>query len=154
MNIKSQTTMLLFRFGSGFTPSCLEEHKQLIAQNGYVWLMKTGKNPRPEKIKSVLDDGGYIIIRESKQFGGIYHLAHCICVETGSINDFDSIPEYYKQRFITNATWYKLDAIYNLDDSYAKVLTIQSNTHKVIEYIDKTSSSFMIVQNEKPLIYS
>lgn len=153
MNIKSRTTMLLFRFGRGLTPSNLNEHKQLIAQNGYVWLMKTGKNPRPEKIKSALDCGGFIIIRESKHFGGIYYLAHCVCVKCGAIKDFDSIPEYYKKRLITNATWYKLDLICDLDEEYVKGLIIQSNAHKVVEYIDKTSSSFMIIQNEESMIY-
>ena len=69
MTIESNTPMLLFRFSNFGKYKFIDEHINIIRENGYVWMLKMGRKSNIDKLKLIKKAGGWIILREPKADG-------------------------------------------------------------------------------------
>ena len=72
MIIDKDTEMLLFRFSNYKRYLFIEEHISILHDNGYVWMLKLGRRSNINKIKSISDNGGWLILREPKSLSLIH----------------------------------------------------------------------------------
>lgn len=149
MIIKKNTKMVLFRFGNFWTDDFINEHLLIIKAKDYVWLQKTGKRASAEKIKTVIDEGGYIIFKEPKNAGNNYYLGVFTEMRMDSPKDEAHCPPYYKNVRSYSEQWFKVVSIKPISHNYIDSLILTQTGKKLTNIVDRTSSSFMFVQNSQ-----
>lgn len=149
MIVKENTNLFLVRFGNFWSQDFICEHKKIIEKKGYVWFLKTGKKPSMSKIESVIEDGGYIIFKESKHVGNNYYIGTFSEVNNEKPLDMSYCPSYYENVKAYSEVWFKVTSIFKMDEALVDSLVISSNGHPLLEMIDRTMSSFMFVKNNK-----
>lgn len=160
MLIDVNTEMLLFRFSNYGKHSFINEHRNVLNGNGYVWMLKLGKRSSVEKIKAIIKNGGWLVLRSPKADGSISYLAKFS--EISEEEPFDPIyPEYYDEILdaededFYNPTavyqWFKLERIEELSEDAAESLVVSKTGKKVNEVIGTTRTAVMFIQNGKQI---
>ncbi len=160
MLIDVNTEMLLFRFSNYGKHSFINEHRNVLNENGYVWMLKLGKRSSVEKIKAIIKNGGWLVLRSPKADGSISYLAKFS--EISEEEPFDPIyPEYYDEILdaededFYNPTavyqWFKLERIEELSEDAAESLVVSKTGKKVNEVIGTTRTAVMFIQNGKQI---
>lgn len=96
MQIDMHKKMMLFRYSNYRRTDFIAEHKKVISQNGYAWMLKAGKKSSTEKIDRVLTDGGYLILKSPVKEGNNYYVAIFDSFMENTPDDKNGYPEYYK----------------------------------------------------------
>ena len=160
MLIDVNTEMLLFRFSNYGKNSFINEHRNVLNENGYVWMLKLGKRSSVEKIKAIIKNGGWLVLRSPKADGSISYLA-----KFSEISEEDPIdpiyPEYYDEIldeddedfYNPNAVyqWFKIERIEELSEDDAESLVVSKTGKKVNEVIGTTRTAVMFIQNSKQI---
>lgn len=160
MLIDVNTEMLLFRFSNYGKNSFINEHRNVLNENGYVWMLKLGKRSSVEKIKAIIKNGGWLVLRSPKADGSISYLAKFS--EISEEEPFDPIyPEYYDEIldeddedfYNPNAVyqWFKIERIEELSEDDAESLVVSKTGKKVNEVIGTTRTAVMFIQNSKQI---
>lgn len=147
MRVKKNTRFLLFRFGNYWDVDFIAEHKKIIIEQGYVWMLKTGKKVSLDKLNAILEDGGYVILKESKQAGNRYYLGTFTEVTLDNPEDARHCPDYYQNVKSYSQEWFKITSIGALDEANVETLLLSNSGKALKDVIDRTSSSFMFVEN-------
>ena len=160
MIIDKNSEMLLFRFSNYKRFSFLQEHVSVIKNTGHVWMLKLGRQSNKNKIKDIMDSGGWMILRAPKADGGNSFLAKFSEVGDKVPAD-ETYPTYYHE--ILNGTdeefyfssaarqWFKLEKICPITDDEAASLVISKTGKKVDDVIKTTRTAVMFVKNEAPI---
>lgn len=159
MLISANTEMLLFRFNNYRKSSFIKQHQMVLKDNEYVWMLKVGKRSSIEKIQSVIQNGGWMVLRSPKADGSISYIA-----QFSEVSEEEPIeptyPEYYNEIldddedfYNPNAVyqWFKLESIQELSETDAENLIISKTGKKVNDIIGTTRTAVMFVQNSKPI---
>ena len=160
MTIESNTPMLLFRFSNFGKYKFIDEHINIIRENGYVWMLKMGRKSNIDKLKLIKKAGGWIILREPKADGAKSYLAHFSeIVENQPIEK--KYPNYYLEiidnpgNFITTSStsyqWFRIDMIKEMKGDEADSLVITKTEKKVNEAIGTTRTAVMFIKNNKAI---
>ena len=154
--------MLLFRYSNYGNNSFIQEHRSVIDKNGYVWMLKLGKRSSIEKITTIKNAGGWMVLRAPKSEGGISYIAS-FSEFSETFPDKLSCPEYYDEiiqglnddetLYITNPTlqWFKLNCIVRLDEQMSKNLVVSKTGKAVDEVIETTRTAVMYIKNVKKM---
>lgn len=155
MEICERSKILLFRFSNYWTNDFIKDHKAIIDNAGYVWMCKQGKRSSIETIRSIIQDGGCIVLKEPDKRGGKYFIGHFTEITEDQPDDINHFPAYYLSELHLNRTlaqWIKIDAIHSLPSSYIGTLYLQKNGKKLTDQINRTSSAVMYITNAERII--
>ena len=155
--IKKNTPMILFRFNNYLSYSFIEEHKKILENEEYVWIMKTGRLCKQSRLDNVTENGGYIILKTPKKEGDRYYIGRY----TDVINYFpDSkrcMPVYYNQMrengdlIGLEIQCFKVNNIEELKNKEIEKLVLSINNRKVSEVISETRTAVMFIYNTETL---
>ena len=121
MIIEKGINILLFRFKDYRRYSFIEEHTQVLNEEGHVWILKSGKIPDVRKLERIKDDGGFIILKTPKAEGNNYYLAQ-----------FDSMSNNGR--------------LTKIKKEIINRLVLANGEKPVLDVINKTMTSFMFVK--------
>ena len=147
--IDKNTEMLLFRFGEFKHYDFIEEHTKIINEHGYVWVLKSGRKSNPAKIKEIINQGGWIILKQPKNAGGKYYIGQFVNVQEEEPTD-QCYPNYYEEFFfffLTNEQWFKITSIAELNSNDIEKIVLCKNGNRVVDIIGTTMTSVMFVKN-------
>lgn len=155
MKLKQETPMMLFRYNNYQKKDFIMEHKQVIKENGFVWMLKSGKKSSVDKIKCVMENGGYILLKAPKSDGGTLYIAKCI--EFSENNPEASYyPKYYRDILEeshysyreTFSQWFKIKSIKKLDTEILKKFVLIKGKKSVDDLLSNCMTAVMFVENE------
>ena len=159
--LEAKTPILLFRYKSYKHHDFIYSHNSLCQQNGYVWMMKAGIKTRVEKIKKVMNYGGWMILRSPKGEGGTSYLAH-FTEYSDSIPPDGIYPSYYKDIFAeendevfsmhTEYQWFRLTKIHPLTEEQMSVIVLSMSQAPIDNVIKSTRTAVMFVENRTQII--
>lgn len=158
LKIKKGVNLLLFRFGNYKKYSFIDEHEKVIHKNKYTWILKSGKMPDSNKMKSIIDDGGWMIIKTPKSVGNHYYITQIQEIITKQPDD-KVFPLYYSE-FLNDSynsegegMWLKVDSIKEIDSKMAEKLVLSNSGKNVCEVINRTMTSFMFVKTTSEIVF-
>ena len=157
MIIPPNTKMLLFRYNDYARKSFIDEHRAVINNNGYVWMMRLGKRTSPEKLRQVTEAGGFVVLKSPKKNGDHYYLAHYTDVASALPDDSKHMPDYYNKLiqegylYDTGVQVFKIDSIFDMTAEQISTLRLQLNGKPVDEVIKQTRTAVMFIENVEQL---
>lgn len=152
--IKKETGMLLFRYSNYRKFRFIDEHKKIIQQSKYVWMMKMGKKTSLDKIKGIIERGGYIVFKAPVADGNLFYLGRFTDFSEELPDDELHMPKYYAEIVEDINFWdaptqfFKLVDLVPLDEKYALTLRLEKNKKKVLDVINETRTAVMFIENE------
>lgn len=113
MKIKKNTNNIFVRLVDYNKNDYLEEHLKIFSKNGYVWLLKMGKNVSPDFLNEVIKNNGGLIIKKTAKNGNDFYFCK---FESNKYDESTVYPEYYNEIFNEYATsnksslgtWFKI----------------------------------------------
>ncbi len=156
MIIEGGTEMLLFRYKNYRHNEFINEHLSVLDDNGYVWLLKVGKRTSVSKLHSIIDSGGWMLLRAPKANKGECYLAKY--EEISEENPKDAIyPEYYHEILAANYDddtfgyepsyqWFKIVFLERLDEKYKNVFILEKTGKNINEVISTTRTAVMFIK--------
>ena len=161
MKISKDTNMLLFRFRSYGKNNFIESHKKILYEKKYVWMLKLGKRTSTEKLRDILDEGGWLILRAPKSEGSKSFIARYVAFSENEPEDM-IYPEYYQEiiddeeseYFEGNSImqWFKINLLTEIDEVTADMLVMAKSEKKVNEVIGATRTAVMFVKNTQEIV--
>ena len=157
MIIPPNTNMLLFRYNNYARTNFITEHKLIIDNCDYVWMMRLGKRTSPEKLRRVTEDGGYIVLKAPKKNGDHYYLAHYMDVVSELPDDSAHMPAYYSKLieegylFDTGIQVFRVDYIDEIPLKQTACLKLHLNGKPVSEVIQQTRTAVMFIENSEQI---
>lgn len=161
MKILKDTNMLLFRFRSYGKNNFIESHKKILNEKKYVWMLKLGKRTSTEKLRDILDEGGWLILRAPKSEGSKSFIARYVSFSENEPEDM-IYPEYYQEiiedeeseYFEGNSImqWFKINLLTEIDEVTADMLVMAKSEKKVNEVIGTTRTAVMFVKNTQEIV--
>lgn len=161
MKISKDTNMLLFRFRSYGKNNFIESHKKILNEKKYVWMLKLGKRTSIEKLRDILDEGGWLILRAPKSEGSKSFIARYVAFSENEPEDM-IYPEYYQEiiedeeseYFEGNSImqWFKINLLTEIDEVTADMLVMAKSEKKVNEVIGTTRTAVMFVKNTQEIV--
>lgn len=158
MKIKQETPMILFRYNNYQKKDFILEHKQVIKENGFVWMLKSGKKSSVKKIENVIENGGYMLLKAPKADGGSLYIAKCI---EFSENDPKMIyyPKYYQSILKYSpfsysepvSQWFKIKNIKKIDSNILKKFVLINGKKSVDDLLSNCMTAVMFVENESEI---
>jgi hypothetical protein len=115
-------------------------------------MLKAGKRSDAKKLNSILESGGYIILKSPISDGNKYF-----------IGKFDQIlgnepidrmyPEYYKDFLNDNydysgGQWFRLTMLKELDNKYIASLIMQKDGKRILDVLNTTRTAVMFISTE------
>lgn len=158
MIIIPNTKILFFRFSNYKNYDFIQEHKKILKENGYVWMLKAGKRSSIDKIRRVQQDGGWMVLRSPKSNGSVSYIANFSDITEDDPKD-ECIPAYYIKLLddenldlnCVNSThqWFRLKSIESLDQSISDNLVLDTSGKRLVDTIGTTRTAVMFVHNDK-----
>lgn len=160
MTISENTEMLLFRFSNYRKYSFIKEHKLVLDENGYVWMLKMGKRSSISKLLTVKEAGGWLVLRSPKAEGSMSFIAKFSNISE-DVPESCVYPKYYSQilknedenynNFNTTYQWFKIEKLIEMKESDVKKLVIAKTGKSVDEVIRTTRTAVMFIRNEQEI---
>lgn len=147
--LKNNEKLMVIRYKNYKNYNFFDEHKAVICKNGYVWMLKLGKNIPVISLTNLIESEGHIVLKAPKAEGGMYYLCHIIGYMYGNTLPAES-PAYYKElendyNIEFDGTWLKIDQLEPLENDVAKKLYLSKNGHPLVEIIVKTRTTTFYV---------
>lgn len=160
MFMKANKKMMVLRVNQYKSYDVINEHNKILAEKGYVWILKMGK-PIPEKaIKGVIDESGILILKMPKSNGGDFYYAKLIECHNGDPEIDYIYPSYYNEMVETPnydhdyslcGSWLKISEIKELPLEAVKRLVLINTGNSLIDVVNSTRTSFMYVRCEEDI---
>lgn len=158
MKIKKDTRALFLKLSDYKSYNFVEEHKNKINENGFVWVLKLGKKINSKVLEDLYESKGGIIFRSSKRNGNKFY--YCNLVKTPKLDDELIIPDYYYELLSAegytiemvrnNGEWFKIDSMTELtDESIKKFVSVSSGNDLTI--CSKARSSYVNIKCENDI---
>ena len=139
MNIKNNQKFLFLRTSNFNNFDFIEEHNKIIKNNGYVWILKTGRKIDPNYLRELINEDSGIIIKKSSRTDD--RLFYCK-LESIDYDNSNVFPDYYFD-YLTyngfrindinrnNSCWFKISNISLIPNDIAEKLVVSKNNNKL-----------------------
>lgn len=154
MKIKKDTPMMVFRFSDFRVYDFISLHEEVLNVNGFVWMLKAGRWHNADKIRTLIEFGGWMILKAPKGKGGKYYLTHFTEAETEAPND-KYYPSYYKEFLNENGEdgiWIKIDKITEMRMDDVQKFVVTKSGRNMIEVINSTMTAAMFIHNVEDIV--
>ena len=161
MVIKAGKTLLLIRYNNYKKTDFIDEHNMVVGENGYTWMLKTGRKLMEKKLTKVIEESAILILKAPKGSGGGYYYTEIMDFYYGKQKYDNKFPEYYYELVedenlwqvdSLDGTWIKIGQIKPLDKDIAENFRLVSNRKTVFDIVNSTMSSTLYVDYDKELI--
>ena len=162
MIIEKETEMLFFRFNNYRKYSFYKEHLSIINEKGCVWMLKVGKRSSMDKLTTIAEHGGWLVLRSPKSDGSKSYLAKYTKVIESTptdacypayyqevINEITDTDQYYMRA--PSFQWFRIISIEPLDNNVCESLVVSKTGKKVDEVIKTTRTAVMFIKNDAPI---
>ena len=139
MKINKGTPCLFLRISDFKKYNFLEEHKKILDKEGFVWLLKFGKNVKPDYLKELKNNKGGLILKSSPKNGNQFY--YCLFDKT-EVDDSLKFPNYYNEVFehenyyledlVKTQSWFRITKMFPIDDNLLKNIETCSS-HKLLK---------------------
>lgn len=82
-----KSKMMLFRYKSFKKYDFIEEHRRVIDDCGYTWILKMGQQVPDKSIKDIIKASGVLLLRAPKAEGGKLYACKIVDFLSGVVND-------------------------------------------------------------------
>lgn len=152
MIIQENSDMLLFRYSNYRRTDFIEEHKKVIKEAGYTWLLKAGKKSDMSKLNSIKDAGGAFVLKSPVKDGNKYYICSFSEVSCDEPYD-DTYPNYYHDFLDDNyefdgGQWFKVKGLRELPSKYIESLLLKKTRAKVVDVLPTTRTAVMFIVND------
>lgn len=157
MIITQKKKMLLLRFSNYKHFDFVSEHKKVLSENGYVWMLKIGKRIPDKRLTEVFNEPSALILKAPKDAGGKYYVAVVERTVNSSPTDGMVYPAYYNELIddenmwiadSLDGTWFCIVSMEQLPDEMVSHLRLSSNDKAVEDVLSKTRSATVYVYSE------
>lgn len=152
--IEANTPMLLCRVYDYKFNDFIAKHIEVLVKYNEVWMLKSGKTISSTRLKSVLDAGGFIILKTPKRGSDKFYLCMVDKVSYTKPVNAKLYPDYYEQYMQENGwsgQWFRIRSIHELMMDDVNKLKMVVNDKFVTDVVDRTQASFMYVTNKDVL---
>ena len=152
--IEANTPMLLCRVYDYKFNDFIAKHIEVLVKYNEVWMLKSGKTISSMRLKSVLDSGGFIILKTPKRSSDKFHLCMVDKVSYTKPVNANLYPGYYEQYMQENGwsgQWFRIRSVHELMMDDVNKLKMVVNDKSVADVVDRTQASFMYVTNKDVL---
>ncbi len=162
MIIERNTEILLFRYNNYKMNDFISEHISVLKKYDFVWMLKIGKKTSIDRINTIIEQGGWLILRSPKANGSKSYLARFTEYRENEPNDM-CYPSYYcdiinskidEDNFyspLRSYQWFKLIYLNQLDEQNTENIVVSKTNKKVNEVINTTRTAVMYVKNTMPI---
>lgn len=161
MIIEKDTDMLLFRYSNYKRNDFISEHHKILTDEGFVWMLKLGKRSSIEKLRSIKDSGGWLLLRAPKAEGSKSYVARFIEISEEEPEDM-CYPAYYNDildgiednyMFLSEPAyqWFKLVLLEPMQEEDAEKIVVSKSKKKLDDVISTTRTAVMFVKNDSPI---
>ena len=162
MKINAGTKMLLFRYKNYKHHEFIKEHMSVLNKNDCVWLLKAGKRTNISKLRSILKEGGWLLLRAPKAEKGVYYLSRFEEISEEKPTD-DIYPNYYHEILEADYDedvfgyepvyqWFKLVFLKKLNPKYNNAFLLSNTEKNITEIIPTTRTAVMYIKTAKDII--
>lgn len=145
MKLEKGQSILYLRYSPSIKTDIIEQHKELIKKNGFVWYGKTGTVTSCKIIDEIFTALNPIIMLYSKP-------RTYIC----DIDDFclnkpkEGYPSYYDDKYLCPSCYFRLKSIEPIDNCILNKLFIRSSKRSLADVLSKqcTSLCFFVSYEE------
>ena len=95
--VNSNSLMLLCRVYDYKYYSFIEEHQKVLQENGECWILKSGKKISPARMKDVLNESGFIVLKTPKSGTDKFYLCKIAQMTYNKPIGNKLFPKYYEQ---------------------------------------------------------
>lgn len=141
MIIEKGKDILCMRFANLGGHDCIDEHKKVINEKGFVWFGKIGNKPTDKALdKMIENESKYILLKEPQK-------AYICRFESYSheIPAADEFPNYYSTEILPTRSfsiWFKLASIMEVDNlSVLNNIVLKSSRNPILETTKKSMAS-------------
>lgn len=143
--IEKGQALLVLRFSFSYRNDIIEQHKNLIEKNGYVWYGKLGAVISNKIINEIMIAKKTAILLYSK-----WHAYLCGIEEVSANKPQKGYSAYYDEEYIFAGCYYKLTSIDEIDERILQHLIVRSSGRYMSDTLSKqcSSSSFFVSYEE------
>lgn len=156
MHIEANKNLLLFRYSNYRRTDFIGEHLQVIHKYGYTWLVKAGKRTSVEKIKKMMSDGGFVILKSPTKDGNKYYAAVCTEFLEDTPKEGEPFPLYYNDFLndlydVTTYQWFKVVDIYRIKEDQVDGMVLHQSNRKIVDVLGTTRTAVMFLNSTKDI---
>lgn len=156
MIIEAGKEILVLRYNNYKNYGFIQEHIDVIAAETKTWMLKLGKPLASNALKSVIEDGGYIIFKAPKKDGNIFFLGQMDMFYIGEKKEEFIYPMYYedlfKEGYESNGTWMRIKQITEINASEVNKLVLKKNGKRVNDILGCTRTAVIYSKADEALV--
>lgn len=139
MKLNDNQQFLFLRMSNFENYDFIEEHKKIIEEKGYVWILKTGRKIDRNFLNDLIKENSGLIIKKPSRTDDRLFFCKLESIDYDNSNIF---PEYYYD-FLTyqgfkitdinrnNSCWFKISEITLISDKEAEKLVVLKNNNSL-----------------------
>ena len=157
MNLKEDTPLLFLRLGSFMGFDTIDEHRKVINDKGFVWMLKIGRKINESYLEDIIKNNAGIILKKSSKNDKKLYYAKLDSINYDNSNVF---PEYYYD-FLSeygykisdlnksNCNWFKVTDIYELNSSESNKIIVSKNGKSLEESAANSRTPYIFCSVKK-----
>lgn len=157
MDIKAKEKLLVLRFSTYKDFDFIEEHRQIINNNGAVWMLKLGKPVPDRTLREILLGSAGLILKAPKSIGGKYYYCQMLDAQNMKPNNEMKFPEYYKKLLedmfwlSMDGTWIKVNNFIELEKEVIPSFKLMSNDRPLDDVLSQTRTTMLYAYSERTI---
>ena len=158
--MESNSKMLVFRYKNFKGYDFVNEHNNILENNGYTWILKLGNKIKEKSIKSVIDSTGILLLKAPKKDGGNTYMCKVVEFQNGKLDEENIYPQYYKeireenQLVELDGSWFKIISMKKISEEAYMSLKLCNNNRKLIDVINETRTVIMYVYSDEMNLFN
>lgn len=155
--LEKGVTTLVLRVNDFKGNHFIDEHKRIIQSNAYVWMLKAGRPLAEKSIKAVMEEKGYLILKEPKHSGNRYYFCNILDYYQGDAKADFVYPDYYEEleyEYNLSGTWLKISDVIPIAINAEVNFELVKGGKKMTEIVNSTRSPILFVKSLKDLHFS
>ena len=140
---------IALRYSDNYAPAdgTIIEHQKIIDANGYVWYGKFGNKISPSVVEDILASREPKIIFIKSGFSELFY-AYIQDIQY-NLNDYTSVPKYYKADYGRVGVWFKINKFEKINMEEIKKYYIVSSKKRLDDSTKHCMSSSFIVEKKE-----
>lgn len=159
MIIKRNTPHLFVRLNNYENYDFIKEHKNVIKDNGYTWVLKIGKTINRDFINKMIEEKSAIIVKTPNKIGNKFY--YCQLIPGDVHNEKLVYPKYYDEYLYfegfsldtvkENGYWFKIKNMIEIPEEVVKKFVIIKSKKSMYECATKTRVVHMYIENTEEI---
>lgn len=146
---ENDSAVIVLRFNEFDGHDFIQEHKSIIREKGFVWMLKMGRRPSADRLASAINQSQKIVLCSPRKTGYKMYLCNAVDYYIGNAREdiSSNVPEYYNKIKRKNnirvlgGTWFKITSISEMSEDLRSCIYLISNNRKLEDVIKETRTA-------------